>query len=115
MVISFKFVAFNVAQLIFTFASSLVLWPLVSTDSWLPVYLHLRYQDYMTHRCVVAAVISIRTLSVLYRDIKIVFEHEKSELSLFSRSVSLLRELIFTEFISLCDATKTSCKSNKCK
>ena len=115
MVISFKFVAFNVAQLIFTFASSLVLWPLVSTDSWLPVYFHLRYQDYMTHRCVVAAVISIRTLSVLYRDIKIVFELEKSELSLFSRSVSLLRELIFTEFISLCDATKTSCKSNKCK
>ena len=64
---------------------------------------------------VIAAVISIWTQNVLYRDIKIVFQLEKSELSSFSRSVSLLQELLFTEFISLYDATKTNCKSNKYK
>ena len=91
---------FKFAQVIFTFASSFVLWALNSVDRFLAAHLHLRYQELMTHKRVVAAVISIWTLSVLYRDIKSFFELEKSELSLFSRSVSLLQELLFTEFIS---------------
>ena len=112
---NFKFVAFNVAQLIFTFASSLVLWPLISVDRFWAVYLHLRYQEHMTHKRVVAAVNSIWTLSVLYRGIKIVFDLEISEWSLFSKSVSLLQELLFTEFILLYEAIKTNCKPNKYK
>ena len=50
---------------VFVIASfSLVL--AISVDRFLAIYLHLRYQELVTHKRVFAAVISIWTLSVLY-------------------------------------------------
>ena len=56
---------FKFAQVIFTFDSSFVLWPLNSVDRLLAAHLHLRYQELMTHKRIVAAVISIWTLCTL--------------------------------------------------
>ena len=57
--------SFTMITNVFVIASfSLVL--AISVDRFLAIYLHLRYQELVTHKRVFAAVISIWTLSVLY-------------------------------------------------
>ena len=57
--------AFNVSQLIFTYASFLSV-VAISVDRFLAIYLHLRYQELVTHKRVVAVVISIWISSLLF-------------------------------------------------
>ena len=62
---NFTFNAFYVIQLTFTVASfSTVV--AISVDRFLAIHLHLRYQELVTHKRVVAVVISIWTLSLLF-------------------------------------------------
>ena len=56
--------AFYVIQLTFTIASFFTV-VAISVDRFLAIHLHLRYQELVTHKRVVAVVISIWTLSVL--------------------------------------------------
>jgi len=61
-------ITFDVIQLIFTVASFFTV-VAISMDRFLAVHLHLRYQELVTHKRVVAVVMSIWTLSVLYPSI----------------------------------------------
>ncbi|XP_078346141.1 adenosine receptor A2a-like [Oculina patagonica] len=56
---------FNVIALFFTFASFFNV-VAVSVDRFLAIHLHLRYQELVTHKRVVAVVFSIWALSALY-------------------------------------------------
>ena len=57
--------AFYVIQLTFTIASFFTV-VAISVDRFLAIHLHLRYQELVTHKRVVAVVISIWTLSFLF-------------------------------------------------
>ena len=61
----FIFFIFYVTQLIFTIASFFTV-VAISVDRLLAIHLHLRYQELVTHKRVVALVISIWTWSILY-------------------------------------------------
>ena len=56
---------FQVIQLTFTYASFLTV-VAISVDRFLAIHLHLRYQELVTHKRVVAVVISIWILSLLF-------------------------------------------------
>ena len=58
-------VIFYVTQFIFTIASFFTV-VAISVDRLLAIHLHLRYQELVTHKRVVAVVISIWTWSILY-------------------------------------------------
>ena len=58
-------IAFEIIATLFTYASfSLVV--AIGVDRFLAIHLHLRYQELVTHKRVVAVVISIWTLSLLF-------------------------------------------------
>ena len=61
----FLLATFNVVRIIVTIASFLDV-VAISVDRFLAIHLHLRYQALVTHKRVVAVVISIWTLSVLF-------------------------------------------------
>ena len=64
--------AFHVILLTFTIASFFTV-VAISVDRFLAIHLHLRYQELVTHKRVVAVVISIWTLSVLYPPLTLIF------------------------------------------
>ena len=61
----FSLITFLVVQLIFTIASFFTV-VAISADRFLAIHLHLRYQELVIHKRVVAVVILILTLSVLF-------------------------------------------------
>ena len=61
----FTLITFLVLQMIFAIASFFTV-VAISVDRFLAIHLHLRYQELVTHKRVVAVVISIWTLSVLF-------------------------------------------------
>ena len=61
----FLLATFYVVQIIFTFASFLNV-VAISVDRFLAIHLHLRYQELVTHKRVVAVVISIWISSLLF-------------------------------------------------
>ena len=60
----YTFITFLVIKLIFTVASFFTV-VAISVDRFLAIYLHLRYQELVTHKRVVAVVILIWTFSIL--------------------------------------------------
>ena len=61
----FTFIAFNIITISFVNASFFLV-VAISVDRLLAIHLHLRYQELVTHKRVVAVVISIWILSVLF-------------------------------------------------
>ena len=59
------FMAFTIIATLFAYPSFFLL-VAISVDRFLAIHLHLRYQELVTHKRVVAVVISIWTLSVLF-------------------------------------------------
>ena len=116
----FLLATFYVVQIIFTFASFLNV-VAISVDRFLAIHLHLRYQELVTHKRVVAVVISIWISSLLFPAINFLFIFELNHACscgyglVFSGFVSLFRELFIPESILLQAITQTKFKSFKYK
>ena len=108
---------FKVIQLIFTDTSFLSV-VAISVDRFLAIHLHLRYQELVTHKRVVAMVFSIWILSLLFAPLIFYLNSTTpvhKVMAIIFGLVSLLRELFIPECISLHAIMQTKFKSFKCK